>query len=66
MFENLAMYSLALEAEAQRTHSQDFQISGLDNSSKGSPVDTNVLRGHQFSGVVKEGAGKEGRLLLLL
>lgn len=53
MFENLAMYSLALEAKEQRTHSQDFQTSGLENYSKGSPADrdTNFLvRGRKVQG----------------
>lgn len=45
MFESLAMYSLASGAEEQRIHSQNFQTSGLEKYSKGSPIDgdTNFL-----------------------
>lgn len=57
MFENLATHSLALEAEEQRTHSQDFQTSGLENYSKRSLVD----RDTDFLGQRRKAQGrKEG------
>lgn len=62
MFESLTMYSLALGAEEQRTHCQDFQTCGPENYSK----DSSHRQGHQFFGTEKEGARKEVRPRLLL